>query len=90
MYVEGTGPGAVFEPTEPSQAPPMIDGPEMIEGGAMAEAAQWFDHRAANSRVMGVSPVLWDPLAPRRGPLASSPDRKSAIGWVGNASRLLH
>ena len=54
MYVEGTGPGAVFEPAEPSQAPPMMGPGPMVEGGAMAEAAQWFDCRAANSRVLGV------------------------------------
>ena len=72
MYVEGTGPGAVFEPTEPSQAPPkapMIDGPEMIEGGAMAEAAQWFDHRAANSRVMGSHRSCGTPWHPVEDPL---------------------
>ena len=44
--------------------------------------------RVASTTRPGVLGVPHDPLAPRRGPLGSSPDRESAIGWVGNLETL--
>jgi hypothetical protein len=44
---------------------------------------------AAGLLTQGVPGVPQDPVAPRGGPLGSSPDRERAIGWIGNAPALV-